>query len=259
MQNLKKSIVDAKILKNIEIANDIFDMTLESEELSKSAKAGQFLKIYVDNNKNLLPRPISICEIDKNKNTLRIVYQKIGEGTAHFSNMVVGESLRVIGNCGNGYDIESSENKTHILVGGGIGIPPLLEACKQIKGKKIVVLGFRSESFLVDDFEKIGAKVYIATDDGLLGFKGNVVELMRKHNITGDFIYSCGPKPMLISLVEYAKEKNINIQVSLEERMACGVGGCVGCVAKVKKENGEQIFKKVCKDGPVFDGLEVIF
>lgn len=253
---MKKTVVEATILKNEQIAPDIFDMVLHTS-LAKEAKAGQFVKLYPDNNKNLLPRPISICEIDKEKETLRLVYQKIGEGTCLFSTMKQGDKIRVLGNCGNGYKI-FEEEKTHIFVGGGIGVPPLLETCKQVKGEKIVVLGFRTGQFLKEDFEKLGAKVYIATDDGSVGFKGNVVELMKKENITGDYIYSCGPKPMLQALTEYAKEKNIYTQVSMEERMACGIGACVGCVVKIL-ENGSPVYKKVCKDGPVFNSLEVVY
>lgn len=254
---MKKTVVEATILKNEQIALDIFDMILYTRELSKEAKAGQFVKLYPDNNKNLLPRPISICEIDREKETLRLVYQKIGEGTCLFSTMKQGDKIRVLGNCGNGYNIFKGE-KTHIFVGGGIGIPPLLETCKQVKGEKIVVLGFRTGKFLNKDFEKLGAKVYIATDDGSVGFKGNVVEFMKKENITGDYIYACGPKPMLQALTEYAKEKDIYTQLSMEERMACGIGACVGCVVKIL-ENGSPVYKKVCKDGPVFNSLEVVY
>lgn len=253
---MKKTVVNATILKNEQIAPDIFDMILHTS-LAKDAKAGQFVKLYPDNNKNLLPRPISICEIDKEKETLRLVYQKIGEGTCLFSTMKEGSTIRVLGNCGNGYNIFENK-KTHIFVGGGIGVPPLLETCKQVKGEKIVILGFRTGQFLKEDFEKTGATVYIATDDGSVGFKGNVIELIRKENITGDYIYSCGPKPMLAALTQYGKEKNIHTQVSMEERMACGIGACVGCVVKIF-ENGEIINKKVCKDGPVFNSLEVVY
>ncbi len=253
---MKKTVVNATILKNEQIAPDIFDMVLHTD-LAKDAKAGQFVKLYPDNNKNLLPRPISICEIDKEKETLRLVYQKIGEGTCLFSTMKQGDTIRVLGNCGNGYKI-FEEEKTHIFAGGGIGVPPLLETCKQVKGNKIVILGFRTGQFLKEDFEKLGATVYIATDDGSGGFKGNVVELMKQENITGDYIYSCGPKPMLQALTQYAKEKNIYTQVSMEERMACGIGACVGCVVKIV-ENGEIVNKKVCKDGPVFNSLEVVY
>lgn len=253
---MKKTVVNAIILENKEIAKDIFSMTIKAKELSQNAKAGQFVKLYPNNNKNLLPRPISICEIDKEKETLRLVYQVLGEGTFLFSNMKAGEEIKVLGNCGNGYKL--NEGNVHILVGGGIGVPPLLETCKQLKGEKIVVLGFRTEPFLIEDFEKTGAKVFVATDDGSFGFKGNVVELIKSEKIVGDFIYSCGPKVMLEALTNYAKEYNINTQVSMEERMACGIGACVGCVVKIL-ENGKPVYKKVCKDGPVFNSLEVVY
>lgn len=280
-KNIKKIVVDAKILSNSEIATDIFDMLIECPELVKTAKAGQFIKLYPDNNKNLLPRPISICKIDDINNTLRLVYQKIGSGTEYFSNMTIGENIRVLGNCGNGYDLEEAnkvKDATYILVGGGIGVPPLLETAKQLKeisdlnnlnNKIIAILGFRSNSFLDKDFKEYCDKVYIATDDGSVGTKGNVLDIINQDlgsfkNLDGKIcIYSCGPKPMLASLVNFAKENNnnnnISIQVSMEERMACGIGACVGCVAKVIQEDSEPIFKKVCKDGPVFNGFEVVF
>ena len=254
---MKKTVVEATILKNEEIAPDIFDMILHTKELSLTAKAGQFVKLYPDNNKNLLPRPISICEINKKQETLRLVYQKLGEGTELFSTMLNGRKIRVLGNCGNGYTIDDEE-KTHIFVGGGIGVPPLLETCKQVKGKKIVILGFRTGQFLKEDFEKLGATVYIATNDGSVGFKGNVIELMKNENIIGDKIYSCGPKPMLSALTDYVKEKNIDAQVSMEERMACGIGACVGCVVKIGDKDNF-VYKKVCKDGPVFNSLDVVY
>lgn len=253
---MKKTVVDAIILENIEIAKDIFSMTIKSKELSQNAKAGQFLKLYPNNNKNLLPRPISICEINKENETLRIVYQVLGEGTFLFSNMKPKDRIKILGNCGNGYKL--NEGKVHILVGGGIGVPPLLETCKQLKGEKIVVLGFRENPFLIEDFKNTGAKVFVATDDGSFGFKGNVIELIKSEKILGNFIYACGPKIMLKALSEYAKENNIDAQISMEERMACGIGACVGCAIKIL-ENGERVYKKVCKDGPVFNSLEVVF
>ena len=253
---MKKTIVNAIILENKEIAKDIFSMTIKAKELSQSAKPGQFVKLYIENNKNLLPRPISICEIDKSNETLRLVYQILGEGTLIFSNMKAGDKIKVLGNCGNGYKL--NENGVHILVGGGIGIPPLLETCKQLTGEKIVVLGFRTGEFLKKEFQDCGAKVYIATDDGSSGFKGNVSHLMKEKNIVGDYIYSCGPNAMLEALTEYAKEKNIEAQVSVEERMACGLGTCICCTVKII-ENGEEVYKRVCKDGPIFNSLEVVY
>lgn len=253
---MKKEFRYFEVLENKEISKNIFSMIVKAEPLANSAVPGQFFKIYLDSEKNLLPRPISICEIDKENGTIRLVYEVLGEGTLIISKMKKGDNIKILGNCGNGYKL--NENGVHILVGGGIGIPPLLETCKQLKGEKIVVLGFRTGEFLKEDFEKTGAKVYVATEDGSVGFKGNVIDLMKAENITGDYMYCCGPKAMLEALTEYAKERNIDNQVSMEERMACATGTCIGCVVKVL-ENGEPIFKRVCKDGPVFNALEVIY
>lgn len=248
-----KTVEMAKV-KSIDFITDIIcDLKLYCPNIAKEAKAGQFVEVYPDNGVNLLSRPISICEIDKNEGTLRLVFQIVGKGTKLFSQLKPNDEIRLLGPCGNGYTL--GEGKA-ILVGGGIGVPPLLETCKQLKGEKIVVLGFRSGSFLVDEFEKLGAKVYVATDDGSVGFKGNVVDLLKAENITGDMIYSCGPKIMLKFLSMYAADNNIPCQVSMEERMACGIGACVGCVVQIKDGNS-WTYKKVCKDGPVFDSKEV--
>lgn len=243
----------AKVISNNKIAEGIYDLVISSPVIAKNAKAGQFVEVYPDNGVNLLPRPISICEIEGD--TLRLVFQVVGAGTSLFAKLKAGDEIRVLGSCGNGYTL--TEGKA-VLVGGGIGVPPLLETVKRLKGEKIVVLGFRSGSFLVDEFKKYGAKVYIATDDGSVGFKGNVVQLLEAENITGDVIYSCGPKIMLKFLAEYAKKQNIACQVSMEERMACGIGACVGCVIKIKTTEG-WTYKKVCKDGPVFNSEEVVW
>lgn len=248
-----KAIETAEVLSLDFINENICDLKIKCPEIANAAKAGQFVEVYPDNGVNLLARPISICEINREEGSLRLVFQIVGKGTELFSKLIKGDKIRVLGPCGNGYTI--SEGKA-VLVGGGIGVPPLLETCKQLRGEKIVVLGFRSGSFLADEFEKYGAKVYVATDDGSVGFKGNVVELLRSENIKGDMIYSCGPKIMLKFLSMYADENNIRCQVSMEERMACGIGACVGCVVQIKKGDGWE-YKKVCKDGPVFDSKEV--
>lgn len=248
-----KSIEIAKVISINFITDVICDLKLSCPVIVKEAMAGQFVEVYPDNGINLLSRPISICEINKEEGILRLVFQIVGKGTKLFSELKFGDEVRLLGPCGNGYTL--SEGKS-VLVGGGIGVPPLIETCKQLKGKKIVVLGFRSGSFLVEEFEKLGAKVYVATDDGSVGFKGNVVDLLRAEGIKGDMIYSCGPKIMLKFLSMYAEENNIPCQVSMEERMACGIGACVGCVVQIKDGEG-WAYKKVCKDGPVFDSREV--
>lgn len=252
-----KKIVIAKIVKNTEIAADIFDMTVAAPEIAKNAGAGQFVEIYLDNGENLLPRPISICETDGD--TIRLVYRIAGKGTRLLSERPVGSDLRILGLLGNGFSIDRGLNN-HVLVGGGIGIPPLLELAKALKGEGEVkvFLGFRDNLFLVDDFLRTGASVQLATDDGSAGFKGNVVEMIKKTNPDIDCIYSCGPKVMLKGLSELARLKNIPCQVSMEERMACGVGACVGCAVKIRDGEGWN-YKKVCKDGPVFNSDEVVW
>ena len=250
-----KCVEMARVVSNRNITLGIYDMVLECPEIASQAKAGQFVEVYTGSKEHLLGRPISICEItDKG---LRLVFQVVGKGTEMFSNLKTGDTVKLLGPCGNGYNLK--KDKSALLVGGGIGVPPLLETVKQLGGGT-VVLASRSEelSILKEDFEKAGAKVYIATDDGSLGFKGNAVQLLREKEISADVVYSCGPKIMLKFLTEYAIEKNMECQVSMEERMACGIGACVGCVVKIK--NGDDWeHKKVCKDGPVFEGREVVW
>lgn len=251
-----KKVENAVVLKNNLISGNIFDMTIKAPAAAENAVAGQFVEIYTESPECLLPRPISICETDKKEGSLRLVYRVVGKGTKIFSNKKKGDMIKIIAPLGNGYNIKKV--KKSIFVGGGIGIPPLLETAKRAEGEKIVVLGFKNGTILKEDFEKTGAKVFIATDDGSFGFKGNVVELMIAENITGDVIYSCGPKVMLESVSKYAEEKNIECFVSMEERMACGIGACVGCAVKIK-DGDSYIYKKVCKDGPVFNAKEVLW
>lgn len=252
-----KTTVLAEILSNKAISENIFDMVVKAPELAKMTNAGQFAELFTNSKALLLPRPISICESEEKEGTLRFVYQAVGKGTDLFSKLENGDKIRILGTCGNGYTL-GKDNEHHILVGGGIGVPPLLELAKRLKGKKTVILGFRSGSFLASEFDKYADEVHIATDDGSVGFKGNVVQLMESLNIKGDMIYSCGPKIMLKFLSMYAEKNNIACQVSMEERMACGIGACVGCVVKIKDNDG-WTYKKVCKDGPVFDSREVIW
>ncbi len=252
-----KKTETAVVLSNNKLSEGIYDIVLECPECAAMAKAGQFIEIYPDNGVNLLARPISICEVGEK--TLRIVFQVVGKGTELFSGLMEGDSVRILGTCGNGYDLKSG---SALLVGGGIGVPPLLETAKRLiaAGSDVtVVLGFRSGSFLSEEFKKAGAKVYIATDDGSVGFKGNVVDLIKSEDLTADTVYSCGPKIMLKFLALHCEERNMPLQVSMEERMACGIGACVGCVVKIKDETAADgwAHKKVCKDGPVFDSKEV--
>lgn len=254
-----KSIAIAEILSNNKLSDGIFEMIIAAESIAKEAKAGQFVNVYTGLGENILPRPISISEIDKEDGTLTLIYQVVGTGTKCFSDCVTGQEIKVLGPLGNGFSVPTQEGN-HVVVGGGIGAPPLIELVKTLKGDVTVFLGARSNPILVEKFEALGAVVHIATDDGSVGFKGNVVELMDKIQPKADFIYSCGPKIMLRFLSQWAEDKGIKAQVSMEERMACGIGACVGCAVKIKKE-GESDWQnlKVCKDGPVFMSNEVVW
>ncbi len=254
-----KSICKAKILDNVEIAPGIYKMILLAEEIVIEAKPGQFVNIYCNHPGRLLPRPISICEINTEEKTLTIVYAVLGKGTETLSEMKVNEWIEVMGPLGNGFEI-SDDIKNPIVIGGGVGTPPLLELVKQLKGNVEVYLGFRNKPILVEAFKAYGAKVYIATEDGSLGTKGNVMDIIKERNPKGDMIYGCGPKPMLKSIVEWAKLKEVKAQVSMEERMACGIGACLGCTCKTKKkEEADWQNRRICKDGPVFWSNEVIW
>lgn len=239
------------------IGTDIYDMVLSFPKGAKEAKPGQFIAMYCEDGTKLLPRPISICGIDAEKGTLRVVYRIAGEGTRLFSEMKEGDSLEVLGPLGNGFTMK--EEKA-IIVGGGIGIPPMLELAKQLSCEKTVVLGYRDELFLKDEFESY-ADVVVATEDGSCGTKGTVIDAIKEAGVDGKVIYACGPMPMLKALAEYAKAHDMEAQISLEERMACGIGACLGCICKTKKKDHHTNVnnQRICKDGPVFDAKEVVF
>jgi len=248
----------SKIIKNEKITANIFDMTIEMPGIVNSAKAGQFINLYTDLSNLLLPRPISICSIDKSEGTIRIVYQKVGKGTEYFSSLQPGQNIKVMGALGNGFNVPETKG-VHIAIGGGMGTPPLIELVKSLQGEVIVFLGFRTGSILADEFIKMGAKVYIATEDGSKGFTGNVIELIKHINPKVDFVYSCGPATMLCHVSKWAEEKDIKAQISMEARMGCGFGACVGCTVKVKKaKSTDWENQRVCKDGPVFLSDEVM-
>lgn len=247
------------IIEQNQIARGIFSMKLQCNEIAETALPGQFVNLYCREGEMLLPRPISICETDREKGILTLVYAVVGKGTESFSRLKKGDTIKVLGPLGDGFKIDESI-KTHILIGGGIGVPPLVELAKHLKGEIYAFLGFAESPILVEELESYGAKVFVATDDGSAGFKGNVIELFKNKNITGDMIYGCGPKPMLKAVGKWAEDMGIKAQISMEERMACGIGVCVGCVCKIKKKEEEDWQnRKVCTDGPVFWSEEVIW
>lgn len=249
---------DCRILSQDEISPQIYQMWLETPTIASHAVPGQFVSLYCRDGSRLLPRPISLCEIDRENGRIRLVYRIVGKGTEEFARLHKGVTLSVLGPLGNGFPLDEGKDKKVLLVGGGIGIPPLLETAKQLSGEVTVVAGYRDVLFLKEDFEKYGRFV-AATEDGSTGIKGNVLDAIRKEDIQADVIMACGPVPMLRGLKAYGLEKGIPCWISMEERMACGIGACLGCVCESKEvdEHSHVHNKRVCKDGPVFLSTEV--
>ncbi|MBR5355503.1 MAG: dihydroorotate dehydrogenase electron transfer subunit [Lachnospiraceae bacterium] len=247
----------AKVTKALELSKGIFELRIKTN-IAKEAKPGQFVMVYPKDKSTILPRPISICEADGD--LLRLVYRVAGKGTKEFSLYEENDEVTVMGPIGNGFPIEKALGKKAVLIGGGIGVPPILQLSKEIKAKEVTtVLGYRNNDlFLKDDFDKYSNTV-IATEDGSVGTKGNVLTAIKEQGIECDVFFACGPMPMLRAIKQYAKEKNIEAYISLEERMACGVGACLGCVCKtVKKDEHSHVNNaRVCTEGPVFLASEV--
>ena len=250
----------AVVYSQEELAPGIFSMWIVTD-IADEARPGQFISVYSQDGSRLLPRPISICEADPDEGRLRIVYRIAGKGTDEFSKYVSGDPIDIMGPLGNGFP---QEGENVFLIGGGIGIPPMLQLAKELcalNGSEMVqsVIGYRdSQLFLKDEFEAYGP-VYTATEDGSRGTKGNVLNAIRENGLTADVIYACGPTPMLRALKAYAAENNIQCWISLEEKMACGVGACLACVcqSKEKDEHSQVHNKRICKDGPVFLADEI--
>lgn len=248
--------ITARVVSQDQIATDIYSLVLEAGGVAVHAKAGQFVSLYSKDGSNLLPRPISLCEINRDKGTIRLVYRVVGKGTREFSHLREGDTIDVVGPLGNGFNLKA---KRAILIGGGIGIPPMLELAKELKCDKSIVLGFRDETFLVNDMNRTDSDVYIASEDGKTGVKGTVLDAIREYDVKGDIIYACGPTPMLKAVREYAFKNYMEAQLSLEENMACGIGACLACVCNSTDvdEHSQVKNKRICKDGPVFDAGEV--
>ena len=224
------------VRESVMLAPGVFSLWIDAPEIAESAVPGQFVSIYTKSEARLLPRPISICEINRGEKTMRFVYRVVGEGTEEFSKLSSGDKIEVLGPLGNGFPIPE---KKAILIGGGIGIPPMLALAKACKERPTVVLGYRDATlFLKEEFDKV-ADVVIAT--------------------AADVICACGPMPMLRGVKAYGLENEIETYVSMEERMACGIGACLGCVCQSTEVDSHSNVhnKRVCKDGPVFLSTEV--
>ncbi len=248
--------VTGYVHSNNKLCSNLFELKIEVCDIIKNYKVGQFASIYLGDKSKILPRPISISEFDENKGIVTFIIQIVGEGTKELSKLNKEDKVSMLMPLGTGYNL--NVDGTVYLIGGGVGIPPLVQTYKELKNKKQnvkVILGFRDESFLIDKFDD--EDLYICTESGKYGFKGNVVDFLKTINIPNN-ILCCGPYGMLKALAKYGKENNINTQISMEEHMACSVGVCLGCVINVM-ENSRKVSKKVCVDGPVFNGGVICF
>lgn len=246
----------ATVVYQSEIATDIYSLLLKVL-FARYVVPGQFVSLYSADGSRLLPRPISICEANAETNTIRLVYRIAGKGTREFSRLNEGDTIEVLGPLGNGFPISEYKDKRVLLIGGGIGIPPLL-SCADSLTEPVFVVGYRSETYLLDDIKRRG-EVHVATEDGSLGTPGNVIDAIKADNVKADVIMSCGPMPMLRALKSYALSEGIPCYVSMEERMACGIGVCLGCVCNTTHvdDHSHVHNARICKDGPVFDAKEV--
>ncbi len=267
----------AVVVDQSSLGNGIYDLTLKTDKIAKAARAGQFVSVYSNDKSKLLPRPISLCGINRDEDTIRLVYRVTGEGTGteEFSKLVMGDKVRLLGPLGNGFTVQPG--KKACLIGGGIGVPPMLQLAKDINagivqtpgGEKNpgqsarvdmnIVMGYRDENtFLLDEFKEQAAS-FVATEDGSVGTKGNVIDAIKENALEADVIYACGPMPMLRALKAYSTEHDMDCFVSMEERMACGIGACLACVCKTKDKDAHSNVnnKRICKEGPVFDAKEV--
>lgn len=249
------------ILKQEKIADGIWRMDLCAPEIAAAVEPGQFVDLYCRDKSRLLPRPISVY--DAEGDTLSLIYAVVGKGTEEFAAYEAGEQVRVTGPLGHGFPIEEALKAEEVLlVGGGLGIPPLQFTAKMLKNRKpelsiTSVLGFRSMPWIQEPFPSYGA-VLNASDDGACGFKGNVVDRFKDHfsrtPACKRVLFACGPIPMMKAIQQIQEEYGLECWFSLEERMGCGFGACYGCPAQTTEG-----LKRVCKDGPVFSGKEVIF
>lgn len=254
----------AEVLENRQIGTGIFSLLLDAGKIAVKAEPGQFVSVYSNDASRLLPRPISICEADPEDGVLRLVFRVAGKGTEEFSRLTRGDRVWLTGPLGNGFPLDrAAGGRTVFLIGGGIGIPPLVQLARRISetspdSRIVSVLGFRDEQFLVEELSEFGPAV-IATEDGSAGTKGNVLDAIRQKNLSADLIFACGPTPMLRALKKYAEESKTECWLSLEEKMACGIGACLSCVcASVETDGHSKVHnKRVCSEGPVFLSTEV--
>lgn len=254
-------LLKEEIIKNEKAAPSIFKMTIYSPYIADNAQPGQFINIKCSEGLTaLLRRPISICRVDRARKEVEFLYQIKGTGTEYLSRKKPGDLVDVMGPLGKGF--WKGESERIAVVGGGIGIFPLLFLLEEKQSvDKYTFLGFRSIEFevLKKEFKTASSEVMVSTDDGSLGYKGLVTDLLEEKlkEIRFDIIYTCGPTPMIKKVIDTANRHDIPCQVSMEQRMGCGIGACLVCACKTKAGSGWE-YSHVCKDGPVFWSNEVI-
>lgn len=239
-----------RIVENRPLTPNVYRMTIEGDT-QWITRPGQFVNIEIEG--LYLRRPISVC--DYSQSDITIIYKVVGRGTEAMSRMQAGQTLDVLTGLGNGFNADIECHRP-LLVGGGVGVPPLYRLAKDLiaRGRKVsVVLGFNTaaEVFYADEFRALGADVYVSTADGSLGVKGFVTDAIRDKGIDFDYFYACGPLPMLRALCQACATPG---ELSFEERMGCGFGACMGCSCKTLTGN-----KRICKEGPVMKREEIIW
>ncbi len=246
------------ILRKDNLAKNIYSLTLLCPEIAAETQAGQFAHLRIEG--FALRRPISICEANPDAGTIRLVFEVRGEGTAELARLNENSLADLIAPLGKGFTLLDPPQKA-VLIGGGIGVPPLLQAAKHYGANATAILGFRSASavILTEDFAAAGADVRLCTDDGSMGQKGFVTTALEERLQMGkaDLLCACGPAGMLRGVIALAEQYGLRCEVSLEERMGCGVGACLVCACRSVKD-GREFYAHVCKDGPVFDAKEVV-
>lgn len=245
-----------RVISNVELCKNVYEIVIESREIALSAKPGQFL--HIKTNKGLDPllrRPISISRIYRDKGQLSMIYQTVGRGTKELTLFSEGDYTDALGPLGNGFPV--FKDKKCAVIGGGMGAAPLLEIINNIDDCDAYI-GFKGSTFKIEEYQRSCRNLYIATEDGSIGFKGFVTDMIddiKKY----DIVYACGPKPMLKRVKALCEDGDVLCYISVEERMACGIGACLVCVCSIEAENGSRQYKKVCTDGPVFKAQEVVF
>ena len=250
----EKVTVDAIIVSQQELYDQVFQLVVKAPEVAALAEAGQFVQLRILNSNCLLRRPVGIAAADKEKGTVAFIYRVVGKGTKAISELKAGDTINVLGPLGHGFDTTA---KKPLIVGGGMGLSPVLFYAAAMQGKADVLMGGKTagELFWQDLFTGKVQEIFCTTDDGSLGTKGFTTtllpELLAKKDY--DIVVACGPEIMMKGIAKIAKEHGLRCQVSLEKRMGCGLGACLSC--SIDTTDGKR--KKVCKDGPVFEAGEV--